>query len=263
VKQRKALMTKFASDHNSGKLLIQKKYFGTEDLSIPLFSFVGRIVQQKGVHLILNSVRELIQLYKGKIQILVGGMANMKDPYAAQCAWTIEGLRKQYPKNFWADPNEFFTEGNLINLGSDFGLMPSLFEPSGVVQQEYFAGGTPVIAFKTGGLKDTVFEFDAAAGTGNGFTFEAYTAGDFMYAIKRALAVFSIPADYAKIRKSCELTVLDLSVVAEAWTREFTRLRKRMWCDPIVKDNLINEHDAECKALVITTKPLKSSAGDK
>ena len=44
-------------------------------------------------------------------------------------------------------------------MGSDFGLVPSLFEPSGIVQQEYFVAGTPVVAFKTGGLKDTVFEF--------------------------------------------------------------------------------------------------------
>ena len=47
----------------------------------------------------------------------------------------------------------------MLSLGCDFGLMPSLFEPSGIVQQEYFAAGTPVIAFKTGGLKDTVFEY--------------------------------------------------------------------------------------------------------
>lgn len=86
----------------------------------------------------------------------------MKDPYAAQCAWSMQALRRQYPRRLWADPNEFFTDGALVNLGSDFGLMPSLFEPSGVVQQEFFAGGTPVIAFKTGGLKDSVFEWNAA-----------------------------------------------------------------------------------------------------
>lgn len=71
-------------------------------------------------------------------------------------------------------------DGSLVNLGADFGLMPSLFEPSGVVQQEFFAGGTPVIAFKTGGLKDTVFEWDSQTNTGNGFTFEAHAHGDFV-----------------------------------------------------------------------------------
>lgn len=64
----------------------------------------------------------------------------MKDPYAAQCAWSMQALRRQYQRNFWADPNEFFSDGPLVNMGSDFGLMPSLFEPSGVVQQEYFSG---------------------------------------------------------------------------------------------------------------------------
>jgi starch synthase len=62
--------------------------------------------------------------------------------------------------------------------------MPSLFEPGGIVQQEFFVAGTPVIAFKTGGLKDTVKEFDPATKVGNGFTFEAYHRGDFMLAIQ-------------------------------------------------------------------------------
>jgi hypothetical protein len=44
------------------------------------------------VHLILNAARELIHIFNGRVQILVGGQANMKDPYAAQCAWTMQGL---------------------------------------------------------------------------------------------------------------------------------------------------------------------------
>jgi starch synthase len=62
--------------------------------------------------------------------------------------------------------------------------MPSMFEPGGIVQQEFFVAGTPVIAFKTGGLKDTVKEFDRVARTGNGFTFEAHTKGDFIMAVQ-------------------------------------------------------------------------------
>lgn len=94
-----------------------------------------------------------------------------------------------------------------MNYGADYGLMPSLFEPGGVVQHEFFVAGTPVIAFKTGmflhyfiiivnvvvsefelininlgGLKDTVHEYLADTRTGNGYTFEAHTRGDFLYA---------------------------------------------------------------------------------
>ena len=50
--------------------------------------------------------------------------------------------------------------------------MPSLFEPGGIVQHEIFIAGTPVLAFKTEGLKDTVFEFDYSTNKGNGITFE-------------------------------------------------------------------------------------------
>ena len=79
---------------------------------------------------------------------------------------------EQYPHSFWADPAEFFTDGPSVNLGADFGLMPSVFEPGGIVQHEFFIASTPVLAFKTGGLKDTVIEYDYTTGLGNGITFE-------------------------------------------------------------------------------------------
>ncbi len=49
--------------------------------------------------------------------------------------------------------------------------------------------GTPVIAFKTGGLKDTVREFNPAENSGNGFTFEAYNKGDFINAVQVRVCV--------------------------------------------------------------------------
>lgn len=61
-------------------------------------------------------------------------------------------LKNKYPNNFWADPENFFYDGPSLNRGSDYFLMPSLFEPGGIVQHESLIAGTPVIAFKTGGL---------------------------------------------------------------------------------------------------------------
>jgi len=152
---------------------LQTKYFnyGALDDTVPLFAFVGRITHQKGVHLIVDSAEELIHKLNFKVQILVGGMANMRDPYSGGCAHKMWHLRQKYPHCFWAAPNEFFTDGSLVNRGADFGLMPSIFEPGGIVQHEFFVGGTPVIAFPTGGLKDSVFDFSAETNSGNGFTF--------------------------------------------------------------------------------------------
>lgn len=114
----------------------------------------------------------------------------MGDPYAAQCAHRMWRLKAQYPHCFWAAPEEFFTDGAVVNRGCDFGLMPSVFEPGGIVQHEFFVGGTPVVAFKTGGLKDSVIEFLWDSEEGCGYTFESHTPGDFIFAIERAIGTF-------------------------------------------------------------------------
>ena len=56
---------------------------------IPVFGFVGRITKQKGVHLILDIVEELVNTLKGKVHILVGGPADMREEYSADCAQRI------------------------------------------------------------------------------------------------------------------------------------------------------------------------------
>lgn len=137
----------------------------------------------------------------------------MREEYSQECAIKMQRLRNKYPLNFWADPTAFFTDGTLVNVGCDFGLMPSLFEPGGIVQHEFFIGSTPVIAFKTGGLRDTVHEYDMKTQKGCGFTFEQYTRGDFLYAVSRAIAVFNQPQHYAQIRKNSFEAAIDVADV--------------------------------------------------
>jgi len=221
------LQTKGAESHDAAKRILQQKYFNFQDIdnSIPLFAFVGRITSQKGVHLILNAADELIQHANGKIQIIVGGPATWSDSYSSGCARHMQDLRRRHPFCFWADPDAFFMDGPLVNLGSDFGVMPSVFEPGGIVQQEFFVAGTPVVAFKTGGLKDTVHEWNTDTGEGNGFTFDNYTHNDFVSAMKRALRVFARKTEYEELRESAYETTIDVSTVAWAWSSEFHRLR--------------------------------------
>eukprot|EP00180_Rhodochaete_pulchella_P000139 Plantae.Rhodophyta-Rhodochaete_pulchella.ctg1089.p1 GENE.Plantae.Rhodophyta-Rhodochaete_pulchella.ctg1089~~Plantae.Rhodophyta-Rhodochaete_pulchella.ctg1089.p1 ORF type:complete len:1019 (-),score=178.83 Plantae.Rhodophyta-Rhodochaete_pulchella.ctg1089:845-3691(-) len=227
------LLERGGASHEEAKAALQKKYFGFQDgdMSIPLFAFVGRITSQKGVHLILNAVEELINHTNGRIQILVGGPASSSDPYSAGCASHMWHLRNKHRFCFWAAPDDFFTDGPTVNLGADFGLMPSSFEPGGIVQQEFFVAGTPVVAFKTGGLRDTVHEWNPEMGEGNGFTFEAYQHGDFVWAIKRALRVFSRKQEYEELRESAYSTTIDVSQVAWAWSSEFHRLRNAIYAD--------------------------------
>lgn len=95
-----------SDDHLKAKEAIQQKYFNfkTLDNSFCLFGFVGRITEQKGIHLILECAEELIRNSNGKIQIILGGNMNVKEEYAQRCAHKIYQLRNIYPNNFWGDP---------------------------------------------------------------------------------------------------------------------------------------------------------------
>ena len=102
---RLAALAQVAPNHDEAKAMLQRKYFGREDPDAAVLAFIGRVVLQKGVHLICNCARELISTYGDKIMLLVGGPASKKDPYAGQCAWSMEALRREFPEHFWADPN--------------------------------------------------------------------------------------------------------------------------------------------------------------
>ena len=230
-KRLKTLLEKAGGDRNECKRYIQQKYFGYKDadFSVPIYSFVGRLTQQKGVLLILDAVEEIVRRTNGKVNILVGGMGNPSDPYVGQCINKINYLRSKYSYAFWANPYEFFTDGPKINFGSDFGLMPSLFEPGGIVQHEFFIAGTPVIAFKTGGLKDTVQEFRYDTNTGNGFTFESHNAYELIQAISRSLGLFQNKEKYEICRKNAKESAIDVADVSRAWCKEFCRLKNKIF----------------------------------
>ena len=213
------------------KKYIQLNYFGYDnpDYSVPIYSFVGRLTQQKGVLMIIDLVEDLIKETNGKINILIGGTGILNDGYVQTCIHKMNYLRDKYPFCFWANPTEFFTDGPKINLGSDFGLMPSQFEPGGIVQHEFFIAGTPVIAYKTGGLKDTVFEFNYQTNTGNGITFENYTQEELLNAILRSIELFNNKEKYNICRRNAFKSTIDVYDVSKAWCKEFCRLKHKIF----------------------------------
>jgi len=72
--------------------------------------------------------------------------------------------------------------------------MPSRYEPCGLNQMYSLRYGTAPVVRATGGLADTVREFDPITHEGNGFVFEPYTADDMVMALRRALATHAEPA---------------------------------------------------------------------
>ncbi len=86
-------------------------------------------------------------------------------------------------------------------------------------------------------------------------TFESHQFDDLMAAMQRALRVFRQPDQYARLRANARRSVLDNSVVADAWSREFCRLKERLWCQPVVAAHQENSNsDASSSSSVPESK---------
>jgi starch synthase len=156
--------------------------FGLEyDPETPVIAMISRLVEQKGFGLLKKAAEKL---FAKNIQLIVLGEGD-KDIED----WLRE-MAKKYPKKVAVKIGFDETLSHVIEAGADMFLMPSFFEPCGLNQLYSFAYGTVPIVRATGGLIDTVHEFNAATGKGNGFSFAKYEAGDMMKAIARALEAF-------------------------------------------------------------------------
>ena len=158
------------------KKLNKKKLFkqmGLKDFGGPLYSIVSRITWQKGFDIMEPTVHELVS--RGCNIVLVGS-----GEYAQEQKW--EELRKKYPKNIGIYIGYNDSLAHLVYASSDFFLMPSLFEPCGLGQMIAQRYGTLPIVRRTGGLKDSVINFDSSnEATSNGFGFDKYSADDLKY----------------------------------------------------------------------------------
>jgi starch synthase len=112
-----------------------------------------------------------------------------------------------------------------IQAGSDIFLMPSRFEPCGLTQMYALKYGTVPLVRATGGLKDTVSEFDPVEGTGNGFVFEDYEPQALVAALKRALGVFDKQIQWRRLVSNCFKCDFSWARAAREYTEWFERLQ--------------------------------------
>ena len=178
----------FDADHLEGKVASKRRVlevFGfpvnETTLARPLIGMVSRLVDQKGFDLLQAAADELPGL--GASFVLLGtGDRRYED------LW--RGLARRFPDVVAAHIG--FDEGlaHLIEGGSDIFLMPSQFEPCGLNQMYSLRYGTVPLVRATGGLYDTVSNYDAATGEGTGFTFHDYSPDALLGTLRWALAVY-------------------------------------------------------------------------
>ncbi|MCL5408417.1 MAG: glycogen synthase GlgA [Candidatus Omnitrophica bacterium] len=165
------------------KKALQKKLNLSVDEKIPLLGFVGRLVQQKGTDLIVDAIKNIIGTETFQVVVLGTGEAK----YETQ----LKEMALNYPGriSITFQFNDHFARQ--IYAGSDFFLMPSRFEPCGLGQLISMKYGTIPIVRKTGGLADTVKDFNQDEKTGWGIVFEEPVSSGLQKSIQKAIDLYN------------------------------------------------------------------------
>jgi starch synthase len=153
-------------------------------LARPMVGIVSRLVDQKGFDLI----EELVGALPGYGSFAVLGTGDGR----YEKMW--RDLAAMHPDRFAVTIGFDESLAHLIEGAADMYLMPSRFEPCGLNQMYSMRYGTVPVVRATGGLKDTVTDYNDADGHGTGFTFKEYTAVSLLGALRRARAAFAKPS---------------------------------------------------------------------
>jgi starch synthase len=158
----------------------------------PLFSFIGRLLDEKGADLLPHAAALALSENFKEINIFILGSGNP----------TIENQLSHLQVSFKGNYNVFigYNEelAHQIYAASDFLLMPSRVEACGLNQMYSFRYGTIPIVRRTGGLKDTVIDM---GDNGNGICHDQASIEDVCYSIQRAVNLFKDKKSFRKIRK--------------------------------------------------------------
>lgn len=146
----------------------------------PIVGVVSRLVEQKGIDLVLGAAPALLRA-GADLVVLGAGEPGI--------AGGLEGLRAAHPEHVGVFVGFDDALAHRVVAGSDLLLVPSRYEPCGLVQMHALRYGTIPIVRRTGGLADTVRDEEETPGRGNGFLFDAVDPAALAHAARRALSL--------------------------------------------------------------------------
>ncbi len=170
--------------------LLREFGFPDSDAKLPLIGIISRLTRQKGADLIAEVAD---RLFAEKVRLVVLGTG---EPRYERL---FTHLASQYPGRMAVRVAYDNVLAHKIEAGADMFLMPSYYEPCGLNQIYSLRYGTVPIVRATGGLEDTIEQFDPATGEGTGFKFTSYSGTALLGAITRALGVYQDPELWPKL----------------------------------------------------------------
>jgi starch synthase len=183
----------------------------------PLVGMVSRMTSQKGFDLLRDAFERIMQLDL-QIVMLADGDASFEAYF--------RDAQRRHPEKFRLLSEFDNALAHKIQAGSDAFLMPSRFEPCGLTQMYAMKYGNPPIVRATGGLRDTVADFDAKTGKGNGFVFEPYRAEDLLLVLGRMISTFRNREQWRKLMANCFAADFSWERSARAYMDWFEELHR-------------------------------------
>ncbi|MGH9942096.1 MAG: glycogen synthase [Pyrinomonadaceae bacterium] len=174
------------------KLDLLRRFHLPEEPERPIIANISRLVAQKGYDLIRDAAGGMLET--GAFFVALGAGAQEYEDF-------LQSLRNHAPhrvgiyKGYAGEPL-----AHQIEAGADIFLMPSHYEPCGLNQMYSMRYGTVPVVRATGGLDDTVEQFDRARGAGTGFKFYEYSARGLLGSIYEALYAYAEPEVWRQVQ---------------------------------------------------------------
>lgn len=167
--------------------------FGIGSPSLPLMGIVGRLTEQKGYDIFVECMDEIIKM---GVNIAVLGRGD------AKIEKSMTDIALRHPGRIGLTIGFSEDLARKIYAGSDMFLIPSRYEPCGLAQMIAMRYGSVPIVRMTGGLADTVKDFNPADTRGTGFVFRNADVYGIVECVKRALCVFKNKSDWEILVKN-------------------------------------------------------------
>ncbi|PNX53047.1 MAG: hypothetical protein BV458_06515 [Thermoplasmata archaeon M9B2D] len=186
----KFLLSTFSRSNLTDRRLCKQdlcKIAGFRDRDNALVGVIGRFTTQKGHDIIASAMEKIIEL-RANVMILGEG-----DP-AIERSFSVAA--SSFPGKIYLNTSFDDTLARKIYAGSDLFLMPSRYEPCGLAQMIAMRYGSVPVVNMTGGLADTVDDFNAGNNHGTGFVFRLGDVHSMIECLKRALCVYRNKQDW-------------------------------------------------------------------
>lgn len=207
------------ANHASGKLVNKQKLCKAMNLQAgkPLIAYIGRMVWEKGADLLPDIIGKTLKKHAGNASFLVLGSGEKQTEEA------LLAIAERFPRLYAIRTGYDESLAHQIYAAADFLLMPSRVEPCGLNQLYSMRYGTIPVVRRTGGLKDTVPDFEQDP-EGYGICFEETNADDACEALDRALELYTRKPLLRTLRKRMMKTDIDWNRSAGSYIDLYNQL---------------------------------------